>query len=103
MSSSLDRERERIVRAHVAAEEAGDWAAALATFHTPRYEVMPTSETPGMLAKFCWMRLAATLTMFAGSAISLVLKFTTTLTFISYPPSLDAGFFREAGTGAGPA
>jgi steroid delta-isomerase-like uncharacterized protein len=36
--------RERIVKEHVAAEEAGDWAAALATFGRARYEIMPTGE-----------------------------------------------------------
>lgn len=43
--ASLRQERERVVRAHVEAEHRGDWAAALATFHRPRYEVIPTGET----------------------------------------------------------
>jgi steroid delta-isomerase-like uncharacterized protein len=44
MSHSLQQVRERIVRAHIAAEERGDWAAALATFSRPRYELTPTEE-----------------------------------------------------------
>ncbi len=38
------RAREEIVRAHVDAEMRGDWAAALATFHRPRYEIVATGE-----------------------------------------------------------
>jgi steroid delta-isomerase-like uncharacterized protein len=40
----LRRERERIVRAHVDAEQRGDWSAALSTFHRPRYEIVATGE-----------------------------------------------------------
>lgn len=38
-------ERERIVLAHIDAENRGDVAATVATFAAPRYEVIPTSET----------------------------------------------------------
>ena len=34
-------QREAVVRAHVAAENAGDVEAALKTFHRPRYHVLP--------------------------------------------------------------
>jgi steroid delta-isomerase-like uncharacterized protein len=44
MQSTLQRERERVVRAHVDAEQRGDWEAALATFDQPRYEVTATGE-----------------------------------------------------------
>jgi steroid delta-isomerase-like uncharacterized protein len=44
MNHSLQQVRERIVRTHIEAEERGDWAAALATFSRPRYEVTPTEE-----------------------------------------------------------
>ena len=37
-------DRERVVRAHIAAEAGGDWAAARATFHHPRYEIVATGE-----------------------------------------------------------
>src|SRR5215510_10878647 len=33
--------REAVVRAHVAAENAGDLDATIATFHRPRYNVLP--------------------------------------------------------------
>src|SRR6187399_616600 len=42
--SGLARERDRVVRAHIDAEERGDWGAALETFRHPRYEVVPTNE-----------------------------------------------------------
>jgi steroid delta-isomerase-like uncharacterized protein len=43
-SALLRRERERLVRAHFEAEQRGDWPAALATFHRPRYEITATGE-----------------------------------------------------------
>jgi|RhiMethySRZTD1v2_1073278.scaffolds.fasta_scaffold77400_1 steroid delta-isomerase-like uncharacterized protein len=42
--AALARERDRIVRAHIEAEQRGDWDAALATFRHPRYEITPTGE-----------------------------------------------------------
>jgi hypothetical protein len=45
-SPQLARKREDIVREHVAAENAHDVGRVLATFHSPRYEVMPTGS--------CW-------------------------------------------------
>lgn len=42
--SALARERDRVVRAHIDAEQRGDWNAALETFRRPRYEVTPTDE-----------------------------------------------------------
>jgi steroid delta-isomerase-like uncharacterized protein len=41
---SLQRSRERIVLAHIDAEQRGDWVGALETFHHPRYEITPTGE-----------------------------------------------------------
>jgi steroid delta-isomerase-like uncharacterized protein len=41
---TLFRARDRIVRAHVEAEERGDWDAALATFAHARYELAATGE-----------------------------------------------------------
>ena len=43
-SPQLARKREEIVREHVAAENAHDVQRVLATFHSPKYEVMPTGE-----------------------------------------------------------
>ena len=43
--TSLRRSRERLVGEHIAAEAGGDWAAALATFSRPRYEIVATGET----------------------------------------------------------
>ena len=40
----LARERDRIVRTHIEAEQRGDWDAALATFRHPRYEINATGE-----------------------------------------------------------
>jgi predicted ester cyclase len=40
----LARERDRVVRAHIDAEQRSDWNAALETFRRPRYEVIPTDE-----------------------------------------------------------
>jgi predicted ester cyclase len=40
----LARERDRVVRAHIDAEQRGDWSAALETFRRPRYELVPTDE-----------------------------------------------------------
>jgi steroid delta-isomerase-like uncharacterized protein len=44
-SDALQRARDAIVRRHVEAETRGDWAAALGTFHRPRYEIVATGET----------------------------------------------------------
>jgi steroid delta-isomerase-like uncharacterized protein len=43
-SLSLRRAREQVVLDHLAAEQRGDWDAALATFQHPRYELTPTGE-----------------------------------------------------------
>jgi steroid delta-isomerase-like uncharacterized protein len=43
--NSLRAERERIVRAHIDAEERGAWDEALATFHRPRYEIIASGES----------------------------------------------------------
>lgn len=40
-----DATREACVREHMASEERGDFAATVATFSRPRYEVAPTGET----------------------------------------------------------
>lgn len=40
----LEIERDRVVRAHMDAEARGDFAAAQATFHHPRYEIVATGE-----------------------------------------------------------
>jgi len=45
--TSLREAREAIVHRHLAAEEAHDVDAALATFHTPRYEVAPFGISDG--------------------------------------------------------
>lgn len=42
MSTALQRAREELVLRHVAAENARDIEAAMATFTHPRYEIMPT-------------------------------------------------------------
>lgn len=42
MSTALKRAREELVLRHVAAENARDIEAAMATFTHPRYEIMPT-------------------------------------------------------------
>jgi steroid delta-isomerase-like uncharacterized protein len=44
MTSDRRAKREAIVREHVASENRHDFAATVATFATPRYEVMPTGE-----------------------------------------------------------
>jgi limonene-1,2-epoxide hydrolase len=44
MTDALFRARDATVRAHVAAEERGDWDAALRTFARPRYEIVATGE-----------------------------------------------------------
>jgi steroid delta-isomerase-like uncharacterized protein len=43
-SETMTRKREQLVRAHVDAENAGDYEAALATFKHPRYEYVATDE-----------------------------------------------------------
>jgi steroid delta-isomerase-like uncharacterized protein len=40
-SSDIAKKRETVVRAHVDAENRHDVAAVVATFHQPKYEVMP--------------------------------------------------------------
>jgi steroid delta-isomerase-like uncharacterized protein len=42
--SSLRRARQAILDAHAAAETAHDLDAVIATFHRPRYEIVPTGE-----------------------------------------------------------
>lgn len=44
-AKSLRHERERVVQQHIQAEQRGDWDAALAAFHRPRYEIVATGDT----------------------------------------------------------
>lgn len=42
---TLQAQREQVVHDHVASENRHDFAATVRTFHRPRYEVVPSSET----------------------------------------------------------
>ena len=44
IDSDLRRAREAVLAAHSAAETAHDLDAVIATFHHPRYEIVPTGE-----------------------------------------------------------
>jgi steroid delta-isomerase-like uncharacterized protein len=44
VNADLRRAREAVVEAHSAAERAHDLDALIATFHQPRYEIVPTGE-----------------------------------------------------------
>jgi hypothetical protein len=44
MDPSLRQTRERIVREHMESENRHDFQTTLATFHHPRYEIVPTGD-----------------------------------------------------------